>query len=998
MIPFLYLLFFLSGASALIYEVAWVRQFSLVFGGSHLAVTTVLSVFMGGLAIGSYFFGKRVEDHPKPLRLYGLLEVGIAVSAASLLFLLEWYPYLYGPLARLDPDNPVYLSFLRIVFAASAMIVPTTLMGGTLPILTRFISAGPGPFGKHLSFLYGFNTIGAVAGTLGAGFLLIPSLGLRSTMAVAIGVNAVIGLLTILLQEKTPFPVDGERGTRQKEAESSGEPSISAPAEPGVPASVRFVLWGIGISGFCALGYEVLWTRVLSMVIGATVYSFTIMLVAFLTGIAAGSVAYGLFLKIFGEKEKGSGKGVARFGIVQVLIGAAALLVTYTLRDLPAHAIRIQNFLLGTQISEFEVRQGANLLVAFSYMFAPAFLMGMAFPMAGKIRSAHVKRVGKTVGEVMAYNTLGAILGAAISGFVLIYLFGIERSLQLLTAVNIGTGLLVAASATGRPLPIWIAAGATAGILLALALNPGRWKGWDQKYFAIYRNNQREAFDTPEKIRDAMENTEVLYFNMGIDETISVIRVKGADQALLVNGKVVSSSTRLDVQCVMTLGHLPMLLHPKPKRVWVLGLGTGITLGAVSVHPELEEVTLAEIERNVIPAARTFRRLNHDVLDNPKLRIVFNDGRNFLLTTTEKYDVITADPVHPWAQGAAYLYTDEYYHLAADRLLPGGIMCQWLPIYELTEEDLKSVVKTFGRHFRYTLLWVTQYDAELIGSNSPIVIDEAELGRRMAVPEIANDLQSVDMGFSADILSYFVSGTRGLEEFGRDGIVNTDDNLYLEFSAPRSVGVNTVGRNLKALYRYREDILPYLVPAKGEHERFQQEERWRRRHEASRIYDRAHAMFFTIGAEAPETGFLVKTLEASYPWYAPGRFLHQDYRNVLARVPTLLKKISFPFLSETGGRTVAEIDAVLVRVGSERAAVVFVDNRARFIYGQRYFDGPAKELDESIGRFVEGVFAALEEVYRKEAIQAKKQGKKLPDSNATHGAMRAVIEREVRGN
>jgi spermidine synthase len=403
-IPFLYLLFFLSGAAALIYEVAWVRQFSLVFGGSHLAVATVLSVFMGGLALGSYLFGKRVEDHPRPLRLYGLLEVGIAVSAASLLILLKWYPHLYVPLARLDVDNPVYLSFLRVVFAAAAMIVPTTLMGGTLPILTRFVSAGSGRLGKHLSFLYGFNTIGAASGTLAAGFLLIPYLGLRNTIAIAIGVNTVIGFLSIALQAKEPVPVPVSAGgaPRRKGAESIGEPSSSGTTEPGVPAPVRFVLWGIGISGFCALGYEVLWTRVLSMVIGATVYSFTIMLVSFLTGIAAGSVAYGLFLKIAGEKEKGSGSAVARFGLIQVLIGAVALFVTYTLRDLPAHAIRIQNFLLRTKISEFEVRQGANLLVAFSYMFAPAFLMGIALPMAGKIRSGYMKTVGRTVGEVLA--------------------------------------------------------------------------------------------------------------------------------------------------------------------------------------------------------------------------------------------------------------------------------------------------------------------------------------------------------------------------------------------------------------------------------------------------------------------------------------------------------------------------------------------------------------------------------------------------------------------
>ena len=992
----LYLLFFFSGASALIYEVAWVRSFSLVFGGSHLAVTTVLSVFMAGLALGSYRFGKRADASRKPLRLYGLLELGIALSAVLFILLMKVYPLLYVPLARGVGDHPVLLSLLRVLFATGAMIVPTTLMGGTLPVLSRFVATRPGLLGNRLSFLYGVNTLGAATGTLAAGFLLLPSVTLTGTLAIAIGINACIGGLAILLQNTASslFPGGPSPARREGLPVEEGPGLIPRTGRDSLPA--RLVLLGIGISGFCALGYEVLWTRVLALVIGATVYGFTIMLVAFLTGIASGSGTYGLFRKIRGRPAKDPKIPVAGFGLVQVVIGLSALAVTVFLRDLPAQAIRAQNFLLGMDIGEFDVRQGANFLVAFSYMFVPAFFMGLAFPMAGEVRAEYRESAGVAVGEVLTYNTVGAILGAALSGFVLIYLFGVERSLQILTLVNVGTGFLVVAGATGRRALVGGASATALAALLALALLPGRWKIWDTKYFAIYRNNLRGAFDNPEKIRDAMENTEVLFYHEGNNETISVIRVKGGSQAVLVNGKVVASSTRQDVQCQMTLGHLPMLLHRNPRKVWVLGLGTGMTVGAVSVHPEVEEITLCELEPGVVPAARTFGALNHQVLDNPKLKIVYNDGRNHLLTTTGKYDVITADPIHPWAQGAAYLYTTEYYRLASKRLLPGGIMCQWLPIYELTVEDLQSVVKTFGENFKYTLLWLTHYDAELIGSNDPILIDEAQLERRMSSPAVRKDLGSVEMGSPADFLSYFVAGTKGLQAFGGDGIVNTDDNLYLEFSAPLSVGLNRMGRNVEALTRYRESLLPYLLPVGGEAQKAAQKARWEGRLEVGRGYDHAHALFLEGRYETPEFASMLTWLGKTDSGYAPARFLRREYMEAMARNPVRIGQEIFTLLTEEGQKRSVEISAVTMRVGKERAVVVFVDNRAREIYGQRYFDGPGTDLDRDVRRLVDDTMAAIRAAYEKEAAAARGRGGDYPPADGTLQKIRDAVSLKVR--
>ena len=505
-------------------------------------------------------------------------------------------------------------------------------------------------------------------------------------------------------------------------------------------------------------------------------------------------------------------------------------------------------------------------------------------------------------------------------------------------------------------------------------------------------------FDTPYRIETALANTDVLFFHEGINETISVIKPKGANQGLIVNGKVVASTTRQDIQCQYTLGHLPMLLHPDPKRVFVLGLGTGMTLGAVSVHPEVEQVVLAELEPSVAPAARTFARFNHDVLDNPKLRTVFTDGRNYLLTTRERFDVITADPIHPWTRGSSYLYTEEYYRLAADRLAPGGVMCQWLPIYELTPKDVATVVRTFQQAFTHSVLWLTQYDAELVGSNAPIVIDEERLAQRLAAPVVAADLAMVEMGSVDDFLSYFVAGTEGLRSFSSLGVVNTDHNLRLEFSAPRSVGVGRVmGDNVLALTRHRESVSDYMTPLPSSEQASCPK--------GAMGPPPASCADLRQGARAVPVGpGLVgrfprgtRTLETSFPDYAPGRFLKGEYLALKRGEPRLLASEVFALLAPDGRRRRVEISAVEVRVGTSRGAVIFVDNAVREVYGQRYQNGSTEELDAALPAFAGEVLATLREVYEQEAAAATSRGLVLPPQQATLDRLRAAVAAKTGG-
>ncbi|RJQ49024.1 MAG: spermidine synthase [Nitrospiraceae bacterium] len=989
----IYLMFFFSGAAALVYEVVWVRALTLIFGGSHLSVTTVLSVFMGGLALGSYVIGRYGDRIKNPLRLYGILELGIALSAVICAILVKFYPTFYIAIVQSRDLSPPYLSFIRVAFSVVALILPTTLMGGTLPVLSRLVAGQAGSLGRHLSFLYGINTLGAVVGTIGAGFVLLRFYSASTALTVAILTNTAVGIVS--------FSLSG-RFSRFKRPESSGlmtHPSLPQSGFAGTaasPFSYRLVLMGIGISGFCALGYEVLWTRMLTIVIGASVYGFTIMLAAFLTGIALGSKAYGITEKLFQNSKTTVPRLIAGFGAVQAFIGITALAVTFSMRDLPSVSIELKSYFAGIFEEAFAARQWSNLALAFLYMVIPAFFMGIAFPLAGRINGEFRKRAASAVGEVLAFNTVGAIPGAALSGYVMAYLLTIEQSLQIFVAVNIGLGALIITSTAKYRIMSWGAGAATIVALIAIAVYPGTFSLWNRDYFAIFRVNQPEVFRSRDLVQEALENTEVLYYAEGVEAIVSSIKIKGGVQSFITNGRVEASSNFGDQQVQYTLGHLPMLLSRDPKKVLVVGLGSGMTISAASVHPEAEKITLVELEPRMLGVAQTFKEYNHDVLINPKLKIIFNDGRNFLLTTKEKFDVITADPIHPWFRGAGYLYTDEYFQIASQHLNEGGVMCQWLPIYELTEKDLRSVVRTFTMNFPYAMLWLTYWDSVIVGSNTPFRIDEPELQRKIDKPAVAVDLERVNMGNARDLLSYFLMGTRGMQAFGEGGLLNTDDNLYLEFSAPLSIGKGyLMAQNASRIVQYRESILPYLAPAEGEKSRREQAERWKEIDHATRFYDQLHILFLDGASGNPGFVRMLNEFDTRYPWYGPGRFLMKSYTMEISREPQLVKQSQlFIFTDEMDQTSKVKISAVLSRVSESMAIVDFVDNDARVRFG--HLNVPGKGTDKFIDSFVNSLLNDIGDLYEQETGVSSGRGMKHPPREQTLSKIRELISQRIR--
>lgn len=927
------------------YEVVWARSLGLVFGASHLAVSTVLAIYMAGLALGSRIFAGPADRTDRPLRLYGILELGIAVSAPCFLLLMSIYPSLYSPLAGQVQDNSPLITALRVAFAITAMIVPTTLMGGTLPLMTRVVTSRPERLPHQLSRLYSLNTFGAVVGTLAAGFVLLRLFGATATLLIAAVVSALVGITAMLI---------GQRPTPSSEALPAAANAEEPCEETRTPGNLlrRLALVLVGVSGFCAMGYEVLWTRMLTMGVGTSVYSFAVMLAAFLTGIGLGS--HGFSLIASNRRVQGARAYVLIFAATQLLVGISALAVTILMRDLPATVHWIQGVVAGLIDSEFQGRLGASAGIAFFYMAIPAFFMGMAFPAAGAVLGAGRSDTGSTVGRLLAVNTVGAILGPIISGFVLIQLFGIERSLQMLIILNLGAGAVMLAAAVNRRLVLPVA-GAVALILILRGALPQWGSTWDSNAFATHVNN---ATVGGEMLRADPRDLEVLYYREGINETVSVFRSLGGIQSYVVNGRAEASSAAVDIQLQRSLGHLPMLLHPDPRKVFVLGTGTGMTLGATALHPQVEQMVLAEIEQEMIPVGRSFARWNGGVLDDSRLRIVINDGRNYLTTTTERFDVISADPIHPWSGGAGYLYTTEFFRSVAAKLAPGGIASQWLPLYELSLKDVRTVVRTFSEAFSHTMVFLTYYDAVLVGSNSPLVIDPAALAARMANPEIRKDLAAVQMGTVDDLLAYFVMGTDGARRFAEGGDLNTDDNLVLEFSAPESQGRQGLDAlNVQALASARENIATYVsgsrpLPA-------DQQSRWDRHLILGRLFDQAHFQYLARNRLA--TGLLAE-VERQEPAYGPLRFIREEQRTGPGADPQLVSYEEFEVTDAAGKRSVLRIDAVCQFLGRERALITFVNTARQEIYGQRFVDGPYEELEPMVESFVTEALSVLRDV------------------------------------
>ncbi len=783
-------LFFLSGASALVYEVVWTRELTTVFGGSAFAIATVLAAYMAGLALGSTVFGRAIDRRGHPLTVYGLLEGGVAIWALLLPVLLGLLNHLYAGIYRsLDP-GPYTLSLVRFVLSFLLLLIPTTLMGGTLPVLGKLLLRNWAGLGTRAGLLYGANTLGAVLGTAAGGFLLLPVLGLNGSTYLAAGFNVLVAASALVLARVLPYRAEVENAPEAPSGSRSGEVSVRLR---------RTVLIVYAASGFAALAYEVAWTKTLSMVLGTTNYAFTSMLATFLLGLALGSFLFARLADRYGRPE-------ALLAAVQAGIPVLCLATVPVLGHLPQMFVDAFPRL---QSSWFRIELYRVFLAAMT-MFLPTVLMGGTFPL---VTRSYVDRrqTGRSLGTLYAANTLGAILGSFLTGFVLIPWIGRQNSILAASAVNIAAALLLLGALSWRRVPRFQRAILVATLVLVI---PAGWfslRRWDPRVMAsgayVYAGEMSKYPD----IETAMSGANLLFYDEGTEATVSVWQAQQMT-SLRTNGKVEASSHG-DMITQKLISHLPVFYHRGPvDNGLMIGLASGISVGSLLTHP-FRKVETVELIPSMVEAASYFDDYNHRCLEDPRHRLILNDGRNHLLLTDEKYDVIVSEPSNPWIAGVSALFTREFFELTKEHLKPGGVVCQWVQTYQYQDSDLKTVLATFRDAYPYLHLWQGgPGDLVLVGSMEPLRLDMDALRASMDGP-VGEDLAQMEILPIAQFLSYFVTDRDGISKWLGDwpGRV-TDDNLYLEYAVPRHMYLPTQSSVLDLIPEYRSP-LAYLTQA-----------------------------------------------------------------------------------------------------------------------------------------------------------------------------------------
>ena len=788
---FILICFFLSGMTALIYEIVWMRLISRIIGGAPFAVSTILVVFMGGLGIGSYLAGRKVDkiEPGRLIRLYGFLELGVglyALCVPGLLWLLQWlYMASYDRLL----EYTIFYNLLIFAGALAVLCVPAICMGATLPILCRFYVGTLSELGTRSGRLYGLNTIGGAAGSLLCGFWLIAALGVYGAMFLAVFVNILIGLACITV------------GRARRSGEDRGAaivPQITEPAgaagADGLPSSQRTgALVIFAVSGFCAMGYEVLWTKLLGLMIGPTTYSFTMVLVTFIVGLAIGNMVFG----VWADRTR----NVFRLLMVtQILAAVSALLVSQLMGESQLFFAK----LLYTFSDSFALQSLAKALSLFGFMMIPTFFLGACFPLVIKIYTLSITRAGHSIGMAYAVNTAGAVAGSFCAGFVLIPLLGKENALSFVTGIQMVAPLMVGLMARqAKGAPAWAARSALIGALACGVALCFFFPSWNRLTLATGKYHRFEEMRIIEEVSNGpgwleslvrgstilagIEAGKLIYYGDGIGGFTTVLQYPGpfgdVEFSMANSGKM-DASSRGDMKTQTLLAHFPMLFSRDAKTVMVLGLASGITAGEI-LHYPVSRIDVIDINDRVFAGAAFFNPWNNGVLADPRTRLIVQDGIAHLTLTQNKYDVIISEPSNPWMAGMASLFTHDFFTLAKERLNDNGIYVQWFHCYQMDWNTFALVGRTFADVFPHSIL-VT---AEPAGMGRDYLFVGFKGGKGLDMQQARQNIsfaqRSANIRLAYPDLLYRLIVAEDLKALFGQGLMNFDDRPYLEYAAPR---------------------------------------------------------------------------------------------------------------------------------------------------------------------------------------------------------------------
>ena len=755
-LPVLLLLFVGSGAAALVYEVVWFQLLQLVIGVSAISLGVLLGTFMGGLCLGSLLFPRLVPATYHPLRVYALIEAAIGVIG---LLVLVVVPLVAGVYTAWAGPGMVGL-LMRAAAAGICLLPPTLLMGATLPALSRWVESTPRGV-SWLGLFYAGNTVGAVLGSLAAGFYLLRLYDMQTATFVAVGLNAIVALTSLGVA-----------------AVASRHEPVKAAAEGRPVDGASAIYVATALSGLTGLAAEVVWTRQLSLLIGGTTYTFSLILAAFLVGIGLGSAGASALARDARRARLALGWCQA---LLAVGIAWAAYMLSASLPFWP-----IDPSLSDSPWFNFQIDFVRSL-----WAVLPATLLwGASFPLALAALVSQGRDPAQLVGKVYAANTVGAIVGSLGTSLVLVAAIGSQHTQQLLILLCGISALVVLEPVASvlTPKASWtrfaaivVVIMAGCGTLMARAVPelPGLLVAYGR--FTATKSGQGE----------------VLYVGEGLSSSVAVTRLANGILSYHNAGKVQASSDPEDMRLQRMLGHLTTLVPAHPKSVLVIGCGAGVTAGAVSVDPAVEKVTIAEIEPLVVRTVSTyFSRYNHDVIRNPKVQVRLDDARHFLVTTGEKFDAITSDPLDPWVKGAAMLYTKEFFELAKRHLNPGGAVTIFVQLYQSNEEAVKSEIATFFDAFPNGVIFANTvdnagYDLVLLGQVEPTRINVDQWQERLGQPEyrvVAASLREIGFPSAIELLGTYAGRASDLGGWLKDAAINRDRNLRLQFLA--GLGLN----------------------------------------------------------------------------------------------------------------------------------------------------------------------------------------------------------------
>jgi len=751
LLPILLLLFVGSGMCALIYEVVWFQLLELVIGSSAISLGVLLSTFMGGMCLGSLYLPRFIDRKHHPLKVYAFLELGIGVMGLLVLYLVP----LVGSLYTLTPGHGFVGIAMRAVVAAICLLPPTIMMGATLPAVARWIAATPKGV-SWLGFFYGGNTAGAVIGAVLAGFYLLRKYDMSTATMLAAAINLAIFFVARAIAANAPVLAD----TGDTEA-------LEIEAPQNTPSS-RLVYFVIGMSGLCALGAEVVWTRLLSLMLGASTYTFSLILAVFLAGLGIGSAAGAALARSLDRPQ-------FALGIAQALQMLGILWAAFMI------AVALPNWPVNPSLSPgpwftFHVDVTKCIWV----VLPSACLWGASFPLALAALAKRTEDTGKLAGQVYAANTFGAIVGSLAFSLIVVPQFGTQHAEQLLLVLS-GLSALLAFSTMLSTARVTATASVlvTAGALIALTPNvpaiPGLLVAYG-RFMVTWLNR-----------------VDILYVGEGMNSSIAVSKLgdTGAIQ-FHVAGKVEASSLPQDMRLQRMLGHLPALVHPDPKSVLIVGFGAGVTSGSFVPYPGITRIVICELEPLIPQVVSTyFATENNRVKDDPRTEIFYDDARSFIITTKEKFDIITSDPIHPWVKGAASLYTEEYFEAVKEHLNPGGVVTQWVPLYESNMAAVKSEVATFLKVFPNGTVWANNvdgkgYDVVMLAGKDSLRININHLEERLRQADYQNVVASlVEVGLNSSIALFSTYATQAsdLTSWVADAEINRDRNLRLQYLA-----------------------------------------------------------------------------------------------------------------------------------------------------------------------------------------------------------------------